>query len=87
MPGEGGRAMLLYGTAATFNGAAYSIGAAKAGANTNAATTQNTTTVTLSSGNGSIPFTPAGLTEAADVSGSSVEQSNIRSIDAGVAGI
>lgn len=85
-PGYGGQAMLLYGTAATFNGAAYTIGAAKAGASSTGGTAQNPTTVTLSSGNGSIAFTPADLTSANDVSGASSLQTNIRSIDGGVLG-
>ena len=77
--------MLLYGTAATFNGAAYTIGAAKAGASSTAGTTQNPTTVTLSSSNGSTAFTAADLSRPSDISGSSALQTNIRSIDGGVA--
>lgn len=85
-PGYGGSAMLLYGTAATFNGAAYTIGAAKAGASSTGGTTQNPTTVTLSSSNGSTAFTAANLTGPNDTSGISSLQTNIRSIDGGVAG-
>tara|TARA_R110000824_G_scaffold121707_2_gene278018 strand:+ start:524 stop:1918 length:1395 start_codon:yes stop_codon:yes gene_type:complete len=85
-PGYGGNAMLLYGTAATFNGAAYTIGAAKAGASSTGGTTQNPTTVTLSSGNGSLAFTPTDLVHGSDTSGSSALQTNIRSIHGGVAG-
>mgnify|MGYP003651510913 CR=1 FL=1 len=85
-PGYGGRAMLLYSTAATFNGAAYTIGAAKAGANSTGGTTQNATTVTLSSGNGGTAFTPFNITTADDISGSPALQNNIQSIEAGGSG-
>jgi hypothetical protein len=78
-------AMLLYGTAATFNGAAYTIGAAKAGQNSAHGTIQNPTTVTLSSSNGSLAFTPKEISDADDTSGVSTLQTNIRSIHAGVA--
>jgi len=85
-PGFGGNAMLLYGTAATFNGAAYTIGAAKAGQNSTQGTTQNATTVTLSSSNGSVAFTPGDIGPTNDVSGISSLQTNIRSIDGGTNG-
>ena len=85
-PGYGGRAMLLYGTAATFNGASYTIGAARAGQNATGGTAQNPTTVTLSSGNGSSAFTPFDLSTADDLSGSPKLQINLASIEAGVSG-
>ena len=85
-PGYGGRAMLLYGTAATFNGAAYTIGAERAGQNTIGGTEQNPTTVTLSSGNGSSAFTPFNISTADDISSSPASQNNIASIEAGVSG-
>jgi len=85
-PGFGGMAMLLYGTAATFDGAAYTIGAAKAGQNSAVGTIQNPTTVTLSSGNGSLAFTPEEISNTDDTSGVPTLQTNIRSIDAGVTG-
>ena len=78
--------MLLYGTAGTFNGAAYTIGAARAGQNATGGTVQNPTTVTLSSGNGSTAFTPFDISTADDISGSPALQNNIASIEAGVAG-
>ena len=85
-PGYGGRAMLLYATAATFNGAAYIIGAAKAGQSGTQGTNQNPTTVTLSSSNGSAAFTSSDLSHPHDTSGNASLQSNIRSIDGGVSG-
>lgn len=82
-PGFGGRAMLLYGTAAAFNGASYTIGAEKAGHNDSHGTIQNPTTVTLSSGNGSLAFTPEYISDTNDTSGVATLQTNIRSVNAG----
>jgi hypothetical protein len=82
-PGFGGMAMLLYATAATLNGAAYTIGAAKAGQNSAVGTIQNPTTVTLTSGNGSLVFTPEEISTTDDTSGDPTLQTNIRSIGVG----
>lgn len=74
--GVGGSAMLIYAQAKTFNGAAYVIGAAKAGATSGTGTTpSNPTTLTLSSGNGSTAFTPL-----------NTDASNVLDITSGVTG-
>ena len=57
--GDGGRAMLLYGTAKVFNGAAYVVAASQAGQTSSTSQNpQNESSLTLSSSNGSIVYKP-----------------------------
>jgi hypothetical protein len=63
--GAGGRAMLIYGNAASLNGATYVVAAAKAGGNSsspNTATLQNESSLTL----GGVAFSPTDISQADD---------------------
>ena len=85
--GFGGRAMLIYGTAGVLNGATYVVAAEKAGQTSGVSgTVQNASSLTLTSGNGSIAFTPINITQADDVSGSSSRNLNLTVATAGTAG-
>ena len=68
--GSGGRAMLLYGSAGTFDGATYVVAASKAGQTSEQTENpQNESSITLSSSNGSIVYKPNNISTGDDYSG------------------